>query len=173
MKTFEEKYTAWIDNRLPDDARIAFERELETVAGAAADRAEAHRLGELLRQHGSAPPLGNADFFSHQIEQRIRLQEMPSSQGARGWWRWSIPQLLSAGAGCLLLAFVLYHTMLRQSPPTAVATTRVTEAYFAEVVDNWPADPSISASTVYTPDHNLTVVWLDGLEYLPASYELE
>jgi hypothetical protein len=39
MKTFEEKYTAWIDNRLPDDARIAFERELETVAGAAADRA--------------------------------------------------------------------------------------------------------------------------------------
>jgi hypothetical protein len=99
---------------------------------------------------------------------------MPSSQeGARGWWRWSIPQLLSAGAGCLLLAFVLYHTMLRQSPPTAVATARVTELYFAEVVDNWPADPSISASTVYTPGNNLTVVWLDGLEYLPASYELE
>lgn len=178
MKTFEEKYTAWIDNRLPDDARIAFERELETVSGAAADRAEAHQLGELLRQHGSAPPLGNADFFSHQIEQRIRLQGTPSSQGsARGWWRWSIPQLLSAGAGCLLLAFVLYHTMLRQSPTTTVATnlatTRMTDPYFAEVVDNWPADPSISASTVYTPDNNLTVVWLDGLEYLPASYELE
>ena len=174
MKTFEEKYTAWIDSQLSEDARIAFEKELETLSGATADRAEAHRLGALLRKHGSAPPLDNADFFSHGIEQRILREVASSSQtSSRGWWRWSIPRLASAGAACLLLAVVLYQTIVRHPSSADAVATRAGEPYFAEVVDIWPADPSISATTVYNPQDNVTVVWLEGLEYLPASYELQ
>ena len=40
-------------------------------------------------------------------------------------------------------------------------------------VEAWPADPSISATTVYNPDDNVTVVWLDGLDYIPATYALK
>jgi hypothetical protein len=45
--------------------------------------------------------------------------------------------------------------------------------YFAQVVESWPADPNVSASTVYSPDDHMTVVWLDGLDYIPASDKLQ
>ena len=40
--------------------------------------------------------------------------------------------------------------------------------YFAQVVEAWPSDPSISATTVYNPQDNVTVLWLEGLDYMPS-----
>jgi anti-sigma factor RsiW len=171
MKTFEEKYTAWVDGQLSDEARQDFEKQLEALPVAAADRAEARRLGELLRSHGDAPQFTNADFFNHQILHRIGLEEpSPAMAGSRRWWHWSTPQLVAAGALCLVVAFVMFKTLMSGAPGGREAHAA---PYFAEVVDLWPADPSISATTVYTPQDNITVVWLDGLDYLPASYVLE
>jgi hypothetical protein len=45
--------------------------------------------------------------------------------------------------------------------------------YVAEIFTTEPADPSIQARVVYAPEDRVTVIWLDGLEYLPASYQLE
>ena len=45
--------------------------------------------------------------------------------------------------------------------------------YFATVVDSRTFDPTVSASTVYDPRSNVTVLWLDGLDYLPADYALQ
>ena len=42
------------------------------AAEAAAERADARKLGDLLRAQ-PAPKLGNADFFNHQIMQRIAV----------------------------------------------------------------------------------------------------
>jgi hypothetical protein len=173
MKTFEERYTAWIDQRLSPEEQALFEKELESLPEAARDRTEAHRLGELLRKHGAAPGLTNADFFNHQIVHRIRFAEtFHESSRPRTWWRWSLPQLVVAGATALLLAFVLFQMMI---PPTRSPATASGGGapYFAEVVDAWPSDPSISVSTVYTPQDNVTLLWLDGLDYLPASYVLK
>lgn len=170
MKTFEEKYTAWVDGNLPGGSVAAFEKELEGVSTASADRAEVHRLGALLRSHGHAPPLNNAEFFSEEIFRRIRAQEpLAAKSAATGWWRWSIPQLASTGAICLLIAFALFKMLVPSATPGKAAPA----PYFAEVVDVWPADPSISATTVYSPQDNVTVLWLDGLDYLPASYSLQ
>jgi hypothetical protein len=45
--------------------------------------------------------------------------------------------------------------------------------YFATVVDSRTFDPTISANTVYDPQDNVTVLWIDGLDYLPADYALQ
>jgi hypothetical protein len=175
MKTFEEKYTAWIDQRLSEPERVAFEKELANLPEAQHDREEALRLGALLRAHANAPALTNSGFFNHQIVHRIQFAESAGQVTRRiFWWQWSIPKLITAGAIALIAAFVLYQSIV---PPTTTAPVanapQPAAPYFAEVVDAWTADPSISVTTVYTPEDNITVLWLDGLDYLPASYALE
>lgn len=176
MKTFEENYTAWIDQRLSDQERVAFEKELPNLPEAQRDRDEAVRLGALLRSHANAPALTNNEFFNHQIVHRIQFTESAGQVAPRfSWWQWSIPKLITAGAIALLAAFVLYQTIVPPTTPAPLAANAPQPAapYFAEVVDAWTADPSISVTTVYTPEDNITVLWLDGLDYLPASYPLE
>ena len=74
MKTFEERYTAWVDGQLSGDALAAFEKELAAHPEAAEDRAAAQKLGDLLRNHATAPALSNADFFNLQLQQRIEAE---------------------------------------------------------------------------------------------------
>ncbi|MEI8109095.1 MAG: hypothetical protein WCI46_14875 [Verrucomicrobiota bacterium] len=42
-----------------------------------------------------------------------------------------------------------------------------------EVVGLWPGDPSISASTIYDRQGKITVVWLEGLDYIPPTSALK
>jgi anti-sigma factor RsiW len=165
MKTFEERYTAWIDGQLSGEALAAFEKELATHPEAAEDRAAARKLGDLLRAHGTAPALSNADFFNLQIQQRIEAdQPRPRAEPARGGGSFFLPisRLIWAGAACLGIAALLYKTMI------PAAHTPAESNYFAQVVEAWPSDPSISATTVYDPKDNVTVLWLDGLDYMPS-----
>ena len=65
MKTFEERYTAWIDGELEGNVLTAFEQELTrraAVGEAAADKSDATRLRALLQDHLHAPALTNPDF---------------------------------------------------------------------------------------------------------------
>ena len=74
MKTFEAQFTAWVDDRLPADEHVAFERDLAARPDADALRAEkrvARRLRDLLRENLHAPALSNPDFFNHGIMERI------------------------------------------------------------------------------------------------------
>ncbi|MES2568848.1 MAG: hypothetical protein V4710_02195 [Verrucomicrobiota bacterium] len=164
MKLSEEKYTAWIDGTLSEAEQAAFEHELD--AAAKADKKEAHQLGDLLRRHAQAPPLGNADFFTHQIMHRIASES--AAPRRKVWWNWSLPRLAWAGALSLLIAGALFKTIVW--PDTARQNV---DPYFAEIVDVRTFDPNISATPVYDPKDNVTVLWLDGLDYLPASYKLQ
>ncbi len=171
MKTFEERFTAWVDGQLTGSELADFEKELATRPEAAAEREEARKLGDLLRSQ-PVPPLGNEDFFNHQLMERIAAETPRTAEPvkARGWF-WSLPRLAFAGAACLLVAGGLFKTLI---PATTSATAHVGEKskYYAHVVESWPADPTISATTVYDPNDNVTVVWLDGLDYIPANYAL-
>ena len=71
MKTFEEKWTAWLDNQLSGNELSEFEAALPDKAAAQAEKAEAKRLGELLKRELSTLPLRNEEFFSHQLRERI------------------------------------------------------------------------------------------------------
>ena len=168
MKTFEERFTAWVDGQLTGSALAEFEKELAAHPETAAERAEARKLGDLLRAQ-PVPKLGNGDFFNHQLMQRIAAGTPRAAEPvqARAWF-WSLPRLAFAGAACLAVAGGLFKTLIPAGLPPGAKSD-----YYAEVVELWPGDPSISACTVYDPKDNVTVVWLEGLDFIPATYALK
>lgn len=171
MKAFEEQFTAWVDGQLTGEELAAFEREFASRPDALADRAAAQQLGALLRSQPTAPRLANPDFFNLQLLQRIEAERPKAERGGSGAkapWFWSLSRLAMAGAACLLVAFVLFRTMI----PVG-SSPEMGSPYFAQVIESWPGDESISATTVYTPEDNVTVLWLDGLDRVPAEYAIQ
>jgi len=166
MIPFEERFTAWVDGQLKGTELESFEKELADRPEVFAEKEAILRLGSFLREHPTAPPLGNADFFNHQLMQRIEA-EMPRAKHpiARPVFFWPLRWMAVAGGLSLAVAFGLYETVV---PPVSEVPGK--SKYFAQVVEAWPSDPSISATTVYDSDQKMTVVWLDGLDYVPAAY---
>src|SRR5215468_2211729 len=101
MKTFEEKWTAWMDDQLSGSELSEFEASLPDKAAAQAEKTEAKKLGQLLKRELSVHPLKNEEFFSHQLHERI-VQESDEQhldrprRGSTSSW-WTIPRLLWAG----------------------------------------------------------------------------
>ena len=165
MKPFEEQFTAWADGQLTGDELAAFERELASQPDAPAAKAAAQKLRALLRDHPTAPALANADFFNLQLLQRIEA-DLPKPRAEKAAWFWPLSRLVWAGAACLLVAFALFKATI----PVGSAPK---SEYFAQVLETWPADASISATTLYNPEDNVTVLWLDGLDYMPANFQIQ
>src|ERR1051326_3520558 len=78
MKTFEEKWTAWVDGELSGRELSEFEASLPDKAAAAAEKAGALKLGELLKRELSATALTNEEFFNHQLRENIARLREPS-----------------------------------------------------------------------------------------------
>ncbi len=186
MKTFEERYTAWLDDELEGVELAAFEKELETHADAAEDKLQVEKLGICLRKYGKAPALTNTDFFNNQIMARIAAETRPAAPERRSF-RWPLPHLAWAGACCLLIAYTLFHTLVPLPDPNNRIESPLAESmnlstplpaiaehsYDVEVLDATSPDPQVSVSTVQSTDDRTTVLWVDGLEYFPAGYRLE
>src|SRR5437870_12929677 len=96
MKTFEEKWTAWLDGQLAGKELIDFEASLPDKAAAEAEKLEARKLGALLKKELGAHVLSNEEFFSHQLRERIAretaLQGRSRSRGTTSTW-WSVRRL--------------------------------------------------------------------------------
>src|SRR5205814_8517256 len=75
MKTFEEKWTAWIDDQLTGRELEEFLASLSDRAAAEAEKQNAKQVGSLLREQAIA--LSNADFFSYQLRERLDLETLP------------------------------------------------------------------------------------------------
>lgn len=136
MKTFEERYTAWIDGELEGNALMAFEQELvrrATVEESRADKADALRLNAFLQDHLQAPVLTNTDFFNHQLRERIdgeraatrrpASREEASVAGRAPLFAWSFWHLAVAGAACLFISGALYYGTIPQNGPGNVPLT--------------------------------------------------
>ncbi len=196
MTTFEERYNAWIEDRLSGPEAAAFERELEARPAPAEERRDSAKLGALLRQHAAPPRLTNGDFFNHQLMARIAADErVAAPRPVARWdaWKWSMPHLGWAGVCALLLCFTLSRSVVAPSgPPSAIPVVATMGAalspiagggagpsaagplaYSAQVLDVHAADPSISATAVHFDQEDVTVLWLDGLDYLPDDYQLQ
>src|SRR5256885_12277735 len=87
MKTFEEEWTAWIDDQLTGRELEEFLASLPDRTAAEAEKQSAKQVGSLLREQAMA--LSNADFFSHQLRERLDRENAPMRSEAdaiqTGW----------------------------------------------------------------------------------------
>jgi hypothetical protein len=172
--SFEETYTLWLDGQLsPADAE-AFEKQMrERGLDPVAERASGRKLHRLLHENSPAPMMKHTDFFNRQLMYRIEQEQREGTRpeaAQANFWRWlAFPKIAWAGIACLLIAGVMYKTMIPTTGPSPLEQS----TYFATVVDSRTFDPTVSANTVYNPQDNLTVLWIDGLDYLPADYALQ
>src|SRR5207244_8144121 len=87
MKTFEEKWTAWIDDQLTGRELEEFLASLPDRTAAEAEKQSAKRVGSLLREQAMA--LSNADFFSDQLRERLDRENVrirSEADGIRNGW---------------------------------------------------------------------------------------
>jgi hypothetical protein len=171
MKTFEEKWTAWLDDQLSGHELSEFEASQPDKAAAQAEKAEAKKLGELLKRELSAHPLKNEEFFSHQLHERIvqesgeQRRERAGRSPTSGWW--TIPRLLWAGTASLALFLICTVFVLHQERPPEESQ------YLTQIL---PArvDPAVSpngtVSIFEVKQDRVTVLWTEGLQTLPADY---
>src|SRR6476646_780346 len=171
MKAFEEKWTAWLDDQLSGRELSEFETSLPDKAAAQAEKAEAKKLGELLKRELSAHPLKNEEFFSHQLRERI-VQESGEQRGERArrsptssWW--TIPRLLCAGTASLAVFLICTVLVMHQERPAE-------ESQYLTQILNARVDPVVSpngtVSIFEVKQDRVTVLWTEGLQTLPADY---
>ena len=171
MKTFEEKWTAWLDGQLSGRELSEFEASLPDKAAAQAEKAEAKKLGELLKRELSAHPLKNEEFFSHQLRERIVREsgEQPRERSRRSptftWW--TIPRLLWAGTASLAVFLICTVLVMRQERPAEESQylTQILNARVDPVVS-----PNATVSIFEVKQDRVTVLWTEGLQTLPADY---
>ena len=169
MKTFEEKWTAWLDDQLSGRELSEFEASLPDKAAAQAEKAEAKKLGELLKRELSAHSLKNEEFFSHQLRERI-VQESGGQRRERrsstsSWW--TIPRLLWTGTASLAVFLICTVFVMHQERPPE-------ESQYLTQILNARVDPLVSpngtVSIFEVKQDRVTVLWTEGLQTLPADY---
>jgi len=169
MKTFEEKWTAWLDGRLSDRELAEFEASLPDKAAAEAEKAEAKKLGALLKRELGAQALLNEEFFNHQIRERIARESAVESRergvGVSTWW--TIRRLSWTGAASLAVFLVMAIFVMRDKNPGEQSQylTQILNARVDPVVS-----PNATISMFETKEDRVTVLWTEGLQSLPSDY---
>ena len=169
MKTFEEKWTAWLDNHLTGSELAEFEASLSDKAAAMAEKKSARQLGTLLKRELVAPALTNEEFFSHQLRERIAREAAVPARGGSNtistWW--TIRRLFWTGATSMALFLICAVFVLRDKNPTEQSQ------YLSQIL-NARVDPAVSPDATITmfesKEDRVTVLWTEGLKTLPSDY---
>jgi hypothetical protein len=169
MKTFEEKWTAWLDGHLSGRELSEFEASLPDKAAAEAEKAGAGKLGALLKRELGAPALTNEEFFSHRLRERImRESTLPSaaSETMTSTW-WTIPRLLWTGTASLAVFLIFTVFVVRDKNPAEESQylTQILNARVDPVVS-----PNATVSMFEVKQDRVTILWTEGLQSLPADY---
>ena len=168
MKTFEEKWTAWLDGQLSGRELSEFEAALPDKAAAEAEKAEAKKLGAILKRELGAPALANEEFFSHQLSERIRESSAASAEReTRTSTWWTIPRMLWTGTASLAVFLIFTIFVMRDKNPAEESQylTQILNARVDPVVS-----PNATVSMFEVKQDRVTVLWTEGLQSLPADY---
>ncbi len=171
MKTFEEKWTAWLDDQLSGPELSQFEASLPDKTAAEAEKAGSKRLGAVLKRELSTHPLANEEFFNHQLRERI-IQEtrepvrQSTVETANYKW-WTVPRLLWAGAASLAVFVIFTFGVMHEKNPAEESQylTQILNARVDPVVS-----PNATVSIFEVKQDRVTVLWTEGLQSLPADY---
>jgi anti-sigma factor RsiW len=166
MKTFEEKWTAWLDGQLAGKELEDFEASLPDKEAAEAEKRDVKKLGTLLKQELGPQPFSNEEFFSHQLRERIGRESAQDRHGERSTW-WTLRRLTWAGATSLALFFICAFFVIRAPHPGPQSE------YLTQIL-NMQVDPAVSPnatiSVFETQEDRVTVIWTEGLQSLPSDY---
>jgi hypothetical protein len=168
MKTFEEKWTAWLDGQLSGRELTEFEASLPDKDAADAEKADVRKLGSLLKRELSVSALTNKEFFSHQLRERIRESSVPSAdREAKASTWWTIPRLLWTGTASLGVFLIFTIFVIRDKNPAEESQylTQILNARVDPVVS-----PNATVSMFEVKQDRVTVLWTEGLQSLPADY---
>jgi len=168
MKTFEEKWTAWIDGELTGNELVEFEASFSDRAAAEAEKRGAQKLGVLLKVELKADIMANAEFFSYQLRGRIDHEEtVPARRGDRESSWWTIPRLFWSGATALALFLVVAIVATRHQDGGGQSdlTSQILQARVDPVVN-----PNATITVFEANEDRVTVLWTEGLQSLPADY---
>ena len=169
MKTFEEKWTAWLDGQLSDRELAEFEASLPDRAAAEAEKAEAKKLGALLKRELGAQALLNEEFFNYQLRERIARESGGESRtsGVEVSTWWTIRRLLWTGTASLALFLAMAIFVMRDKSPAEQSQylTQILNARVDPVVS-----PNATISMFETKEDRVTVLWTEGLQSLPSDY---
>ena len=169
MKTFEEKWTAWIDGELAGAELAEFEASLPDKAAAEAEKHDAQKLGTFLKEHLPCRAMGNEEFFHHQLRERMNADagdsQRESTSGGRAWW--PIGRLAWAGATALAIFSVFAFFVIREKPASEQSQ------YLSEILTA-RVDPAVSPNATISmfksKEDKVTVLWVDGLQSLPSEF---
>jgi hypothetical protein len=169
MKTFEEKWTAWIDGGLAGHELAEFEASLPDLTAAEAEKRDALKLRTFLKEHLPCRAMGNEEFFHHQLREKIASDTaVPASQSAGGgrvWW--PIGRLVWVGATALAMFSAVTFFVVREKPATDQSQ------YLSQIL-NARVDPVVSPNATITmfesKEDKVTILWVEGLQSLPSEY---
>jgi hypothetical protein len=169
MKTFEEKWTAWLDGQLTGRELSEFEASLPDKAAAEAEKTDARKLGALLKRELDVSTLRSQEFFSHQLREKImqesRVPSVKREAKASTWW--TIPRLLWTGTASLAVFLIFTIFVIRDKNPAEESQylTQILNARVDPVVS-----PNATVSMFEVKQDRVTVLWTEGLQSLPADY---
>jgi anti-sigma factor RsiW len=167
MKTFEEKWTSWLDGQLSGKELADFEASLPDKAAAEAEKSDARKLGAFLKQELGARTLSNEEFFSNQLRERIAHESaQQDSHGGRSTW-WTIPRLAWTGAASLALFLICALVVMREKNPAEQS------AYLTQILNmrvDAAVSPNATISVFEAKEDRVTVIWTEGLQSLPSDY---
>ena len=170
MKTFEEKWTAWLDGELEGHELAEFEASLPDKSAAEAEKQEAKKLGAFLKEQLQGRTMANVEFFHHQLREQIerdsRVATPRPEPDAKPLW-WSIGRLVWAGAAALAIFSVSTFFVMREQNPADQSQ------YLSQIL-NARVDPVVSPNATISmfeaKEDKVTVLWVDGLKSLPSEY---
>ncbi|MGA8657946.1 MAG: anti-sigma factor [Chthoniobacterales bacterium] len=159
MKTFEEKFTAWLDGALSAEESAAFEKEHPSLQE---ERRDLLKLQSLLKESFGRAELSHPDFFNAQIMAQIDREASPRRVG-RSWL--GLPRLAWGGVASLAVGLALFAVLI---PHGDLSNPRT--GYVAEVLKAKTVNPKVTATVDSQKD--MTIIKLEGLQNLPADKDL-
>lgn len=165
MKTFEEKFTAWVDGELSGKDLAEFEGSLPDKGAAEADKQDTKKLGAILKQELGDRTLSNAEFFSHQVRERIAREEATRHRTGSTWW--TLPRLVWSAATALAI-FLIFAVAISHDQNGGEQSEYLTQILNARV--DRAISPDASVTMFEAQNKAVTVLWTEGLQSLPSDY---
>jgi hypothetical protein len=161
MKTFEERFTAWLDGALDGEELKSFEREHGSLSQ---EKCDFLKLQSLLRNSEHRPRLANPDFFNLEIMAEIGRKRVVEKSPRGGLWL-GLSRLTWGGLAVLSAGFALFFAFI---PRNDYSDPRA--KYVDEVLKTKTADPKIKATVDSQKD--TTVIKLEGMGKSPPQRDL-